>query len=218
MGKNMNLFPSLLLHKKHKQLWSLWPSCTHSKTTSFRATKDHEPIFKNPKNDMLVEPQVEFTTLGSFFTNSSESASTSTESDECSAVETIVRGARSDRLFFEPDATSSILETHGSGRKCTTLVCKESVTIVMESHNPYQDFKKSMEEMVEMHGLKDWECLEELLRWYLRMNGKNNHEFIVGAFVDLLAGINGGHSFTSVASTFSSSTDHLSHEGKMVIK
>ncbi|GKB96197.1 transcription repressor OFP13-like protein, partial [Tanacetum coccineum] len=118
-------------------------------------------------------------TLGSLFTNSSESASTSTESDECSAVETIVRGARSDRLFFEPDATSSILETHASGRKCTTLVYKESITLVMESNNPYQDFKKSMEEMVEMHGLKDWECLEELLRWYLRMNAKNNHEFIV---------------------------------------
>ncbi|KAI3809279.1 hypothetical protein L1987_25250 [Smallanthus sonchifolius] len=122
--------------------------------------------------------------------------SVSTESD-CSAVETIVRGARSERLFFQHDATSSLLETQESGGQCTSeidggLPYKESVAMEMDSEDPYVDFLKSMEEMVEIHGLKDWNCLEELLGWYLRMNEKNNHEFIVGAFVDLLAGISGG--------------------------
>lgn len=64
--------------------------------------------------------------------------------------------------------------------------------LAMESDDPYGDFRRSMEEMVEIHGVKDWECLEELLGWYLRVNGKKNHEFIVGAFVDLLVDLAGG--------------------------
>ncbi|KAI3748498.1 hypothetical protein L6452_11604 [Arctium lappa] len=251
MGKNMNLISSLFLHNKHKQQLWLWPSsCKHPKTLSFR----HGSVSIDPKVESLAEAEVELTTTtpDSCFTNSSESASVSTESEkyfdnnECSSVETIVRGARSERLFFQPDPTSSILETQGSGRQCTTpveigggLPYTESVAMEMESDNPYGDFKKSMEEMVESHDLKDWDCLEELLRWYLRMNGKNNHELIVGAFVDLLSGTSGGGSgdsdhsttasFTSAASTFSSPisssplSDQVDREkiikdGKMVIK
>ncbi|KAI3705265.1 hypothetical protein L1987_75500 [Smallanthus sonchifolius] len=195
----MNLIPSILFLNKHKQLW-LWPSCNnHPKTLSFRATTDEDPVFINPNfKESLVEPEVDLTTLGSCFTNSSETASVSatTESD-CSVVETIVRGARSDRLFFQHDSTSSLLETQESGGQCMSeidggLPYKESVAMEMDSKDPYVDFLKSMEEMVEIHGLKDWNCLEELLGWYLKMNEKDNHEFIVGAFVDLLAGISGG--------------------------
>ncbi|XP_076959828.1 transcription repressor OFP13-like [Bidens hawaiensis] len=192
-----NIIPSMLLLNKQKQL-CLWPSCnTHPKTLSFRATTDQDPVFINPNKEPPVEPDVELTTLGSLFTNSPETASVSSESDS-SAVETIVREARSERLFFEPDSTSSLLETQSSGGPCTLennnnidLPYKESVAMVMESGNPYVDFKRSMEEMVEINGLKDWECLEELLWWYLKMNDKDNYEFIVGAFVDLLVGISG---------------------------
>lgn len=48
------------------------------------------------------------------------------------------------------------------------------------------DFRKSMEEMVETLGVEDWESLEDLLCWYLQANTKSNHEYIIGAFVDLL--------------------------------
>ncbi|KAL4576715.1 hypothetical protein LXL04_012813 [Taraxacum kok-saghyz] len=259
MGKNMNIIPSLLLLNKHREIW-LWPSCKHPKTLSFRATTD-DSGFISPK-ESLADAELELTTtLGSYFTNSSsESASMSTDpesenyindnNDQCSSMEMIARGVRSERLFFEPETTSSILETQGSGRQCTpvdigegsdhggVLPYKQSVAMVMESDNPYGDFKKSMEEMVESHELKDWDCLEELLGWYLRTNGKNNHAFIVGAFVDLLAGINCGDingascsddsivSFTSAVSTFSSPISSpslyqekmIQREGKMVTK
>ena len=67
---------------------------------------------------------------------------------------------------------------------------KEGTTVMsMDSDDPYSDFRKSMEEMVEAHGMKDWESLEELLNWYLRVNGKKNHGFILGAFVDLLVSL-----------------------------
>ncbi|KAK9061361.1 hypothetical protein SSX86_018542 [Deinandra increscens subsp. villosa] len=189
----MSLIPSFFLHK---QIW-LWPSsCNHHpKTLSFRAThhKDKDTL------ELM-------TTLGSLFTDSSESPSVSTDDSDSSAVETIVRGARSERLFFQPDSTSSILETQGSGSTSSEnggggggggedgggLPYKECVAVVVETGNPYGEFKESMEEMMESHCLKDWDCLEELLGWYLRMNEKDNHEIIVGAFFDLLAGISSG--------------------------
>ncbi|KAI3757184.1 hypothetical protein L6452_04718 [Arctium lappa] len=251
----MKLIPSsLMLFNKCKETW-LWPSCKNPKTLSFRAAsgdiifKTVNSVFFDPK---YSQPEEEvLTTPDSYFTNSSESASISTESEEYlntneygSSLEKIVRGARSERLFFEPGpTTNSILEGNkqcvhaeigggggGSGSGDTDsggVPYKESVAMAIESDDPHGDFKKSMEEMVERHGLKDWECLEELLGWYLRMNGKNHHELIVGAFVDLLVGISGDGggdyggiaagggggggscdnsivSFTSVASTFTS--------------
>ncbi|KVI07428.1 transcription repressor OFP13 [Cynara cardunculus var. scolymus] len=254
----MKLIPSSLLSfNKRKETW-LWPSCKNPKTLSFRVAsgdiifKTVNSVFFDPK---YSQPEAEtLTTPDSYFTNSSESASISTESEEYlntneygSSLETIVRGARSERLFFEPGpVTSSILEGNkqcahaeiggdgggggGGGDESGGdggIPYKESVAMAIESDDPHGDFKKSMEEMVERHGLKEWECLEELLGWYLRMNGKNHHELIVGAFVDLLAGISGGGSsgggyggtdgggggsscdhstisFTSVASTFTS--------------
>ncbi|KAG8093620.1 hypothetical protein GUJ93_ZPchr0012g20696 [Zizania palustris] len=66
---------------------------------------------------------------------------------------------------------------------------EESVAVAVDSEDPYRDFRASMEEMVAAHGLRDWEALEELLLWYLRVNCKHNHALIVGAFVDLLLGL-----------------------------
>ncbi|KAJ6361897.1 hypothetical protein OIU78_002326 [Salix suchowensis] len=125
----------------------------------------------------------------SWFTDSCESASFSTASDDQSGagdpIETVIKGLRSERLFFEPGETNSILEEAKAGEE---FPFKESVVLSMESQDPHLDFKKSMEEMVEAHGLVDWEGLEELLSCYLKVNGKSNHGYIVSAFVDLLAG------------------------------
>ncbi|KAL8533315.1 hypothetical protein ACS0TY_009634 [Phlomoides rotata] len=96
----------------------------------------------------------------------------------------------SERLFFEPQETSSILKeskTVNAGKS----PFQGSVALVMESDDPYLDFKKSMQEIIVSQGIivwRDWDCLEKLLAWYLRMNPNPNHGFIVGAFVDLLVG------------------------------
>lgn len=191
-----------------------WPSCKHPKTLSFRAAASvDDDIFKTV-NSVFFDPcvdnnGVEVQTPESWFTNSSssESASFSTESHEDNHVdneslEIIVREARSERLFFDPGGeTSSILEEAKSSSSSSDEAAaasaaavfvpfKESVALAMDSENPYVDFRRSMEEMVETHGLiKDWDCLEELLGWYLRVNGKKNHGFIVDAFVDLLVNL-----------------------------
>lgn len=97
----------------------------------------------------------------------------------------MVSGLRSERLFFEPGATNSILE---EAKKTTTSFDKECV--VMDSFDPVLDFRASMEEMVEAnHGdriINNWEFLEELLTCYLRVNQRRHHVYIVEAFADLL--------------------------------
>ncbi|KAG4918685.1 hypothetical protein JHK85_056966 [Glycine max] len=218
MGKKSLKLPSLFKTKEaprnHHHPWQFMPSCGHSKTLSFHGGDDD--MFKTV-NSMFFDPSAESTieTPKSWFTTSSESASISTESEDyyyCDgeSLEMLVRGVRSERLFFEPGDTSSILEK----AKASGFPFKESVVLAMESEDPYEDFKRSMEEMVESHGVRDWEGLEELLTWYLRVNGKNNHGFIVGAFVDLLfslAASNGSNtcsdstSYSSAVSSFASS-------------
>ncbi|KAJ7971634.1 transcription repressor OFP13-like [Quillaja saponaria] len=192
MGKKKMKLPFLLKNREVKPSWP-WPSCHQPRTLSFRTINSE---YLDATMDVFES------TPESFFTNS-DSPSFSTASEESGGgagdpMETVIQGLRSDRLFFKPEETSSILET-----KAGDLAFKESVQVLsMESQNPYVDFRKSMEEMVEAHDVKDWECLEELLCWYLRVNGKCNHKYIVGAFVDLMVGL-------SVDSSCSSSC-HLS--------
>lgn len=260
----------------------LFPSCTqHPKTMSFRATttilKDDEvfktinSVYFDPDGDSVETPE-------SWFTNSSESASTTTEFHEPfveSHLEEIIRGAQNSanhRLFFEPRGeTNSIIsddyhKTH-TGKNIQSLIPntdrhfrgmvfedlpnlhidqdvyslipdkqrqrkrisssvsatpqEASVTMSMESEDPYEDFKQSMEEMMESLGVKDdWESLEGLLGWYLKNNDKSNHGYIVGAFLDLLAAIvvanncneisKSTTSFSSAASSLSSSASSIS--------
>ncbi|KAJ4970241.1 hypothetical protein NE237_003340 [Protea cynaroides] len=161
-----SLFKSSRDTKSSSSSW-IWPSCKQSKTFSFRA--DDDKVYKTV-NSVYIDGGDVVTTPESWFTNSSESASFSTVSEDSGGewVETVIRGLRSERLFFEPGESNSILEEAKAGG----FPFKESLVFFMESKDPYVDFRTSMEEMVEAHGLKDWKCLEELLGWYLRVNGR----------------------------------------------
>ncbi|CAF2360432.1 transcription repressor OFP13 [Brassica napus] len=193
------------------------PLCYNAKTLSFRVGDDmiktvNSVFFDNNGGgggDVLEAERPE-----SWFTNSSETASHSTESDQdldAESLEMVVRGVvRSERLFFDPGVTCSILEKSKSecdskskaaaaviseDRDCSSIYTPPiediSVPVAMESDDPYGDFRRSMEEMVRSHGelAKDWRSLEAMLAWYLRMNGKRSHGVIVSAFVDLLSGL-----------------------------
>lgn len=120
----------------------------------------------------------------------------------------MIRGLRTapERLFFEPGETSSILEGQFRPEK-EEEISSSTELVAMDSMDPYVDFKRSMEEMVEAHGLKEWEGLEELLGWYLKANGKEIHGYIVGAFVDMLVGL----SLITTSSSSSSSSSEDDH-------
>ncbi|KAE8098620.1 hypothetical protein FH972_016666 [Carpinus fangiana] len=204
MGKKMKLPAFIFKNTEASSSSWPWPSCKQPRTLSFRIPNDIYKTINSIYMDPAVNDHVVETTTESFFTNSSESASFSTTSEDSRVdpVETLIRGLRSERLFFKPGETSSILEEAKEGG----FPFKESVVLSMESQHPYVDFRKSMEEMVEAHGVKDWEAFEELLCWYLRVNGKSNHGYIIGAFVDLLVGLE----FANSSSSCSCSCSHSS--------
>ncbi|KAK6124972.1 hypothetical protein DH2020_041246 [Rehmannia glutinosa] len=64
------------------------------------------------------------------------------------------------------------------------------IALLTYSPSPYDDFRRSMQEMVdarmEHNGRVDWEFLEELLFCYLDLNNKKSYRFILRAFVDLI--------------------------------
>nr|CAB3481792.1 unnamed protein product [Digitaria exilis] len=124
-------------------------------------------------------------------------------------AEAVISALHSDRLFFEPEDTSSFKASckqpmtkqavDEDEDKAMTMSSKSAATTEaffgggmatsVESQNPYRDFRESMEEMAQGGVNKDWRWLEEMLGWYLRANGKSTHGFIVGAFVDLLVAL-----------------------------
>lgn len=208
----MKLLPSLFKNRQSPDRPWQWPLCGTSKTPSFRAPHHHQifttlnsTFFHNFLSDPIHTPD-------SWFANSSlfESARVSLSTEFEDDLELVIQGAKSERLIFEPGETNSILDQSRGGKseggKCESILRFEGSVVVlmaMESEDPYLDFRRSMEEMVECHGIRNWEWLEELLNWYLRMNGMKNHGYILGAFVDLLVDLGGADGSTDSTSIFS---------------
>lgn len=215
-----------------------WPSCKQPRTLSFRQ-QEQQTAYKTMNSAYLPDSGVDscfsnsFASVDDSLSTASEAASGLVEANE---RDTVIRALRSDRLFFEPHtspATSSIVLKKAKlkvkddkGTTCCGVSSKDkqmatfdgATAMTMDSSNPYSDFRASMEEMVMSHGAKDWLWLEEMLRWYLRANGKSTHCLIIGAFVDLLVALSDTASPSSptTASTNRSSfsgTDEIKEEG-----
>ncbi|MED6156636.1 hypothetical protein PIB30_016182 [Stylosanthes scabra] len=79
-------------------------------------------------------------------------------------------------------------------KKEEDVVFNGSVAVPTYSPDPYLDFRRSMQEMVEarpelMDVKSNWNVLHELLLCYLALNPKSTHKFIIGAFADLLVSL-----------------------------
>ncbi|XP_062224981.1 transcription repressor OFP13-like [Phragmites australis] len=174
-----------------------WPPCTQARTLSFRGDSSAEIVsmrhhnqkqdeeYKTSMNPAYVPDSAEYCSCSL----SDSSASLSTASEPAAVAdedEVIIRGLRSsNRLIFEPDSTSSIVNV----KAATAAAFDGATALAIDSADPYGDFRRSMEEMVLSHGVNDWGWLEEMLGWYLSANGKKTHGLIVGAFVDLLVAL-----------------------------
>ncbi|CAN4113990.1 unnamed protein product [Withania somnifera] len=190
--------------------WPL-PTCGQPKTLSFRLEKDNHNIFNSTFH--LDDNDTTSYSLDEFFSEYDETSfSTTTTINGQDCIEKVIRGLRleNERLFFEPEETSSILDFQESKNDDVNVVVgddaegtnisissvpifnnKESAIVMgLDSKDPFVDFRESMEEMVKAHEInQDWESLEELLTCYLKVNSKSNHGYIVGAFVDLLVNL-----------------------------
>ncbi|XP_031474611.1 transcription repressor OFP13-like [Nymphaea colorata] len=149
----------------------------------------------------------------SFDESSAEPCSSSAASSSDCALDSLARSLSSKRFFFSPCTTNSILEEgkrekedgsdggsgsgiSGDGDGVFELgkgerlpLREESVSLSVNSEDPFQDFRASMEEMVEALDIREWSGLQELLQCYLRLNEKHAHRFIICAFVDLIMNI-----------------------------
>lgn len=108
----------------------------------------------------------------------------------------------STRFFFTPTNTKSLVEDLRAedmnlfmrdGKEAGNYFLKTSMKMAkmaLSSNDPYGNFKRSMEEMVEAYRISELPRLQELLRCYLALNQKKNHKVIVLAFLDLLADLN----------------------------
>ncbi|XP_042513912.1 transcription repressor OFP11-like [Macadamia integrifolia] len=102
----------------------------------------------------------------------------------------------SQRLFFSsPGRSNSIFKSPTESppppeEEETEKLLIGGIPISTFSPDPYTDFRRSMQEMVEARELldvrSDWDYLHELLLCYLTLNPKHTHKFIIGAFADLL--------------------------------
>lgn len=102
----------------------------------------------------------------------------------------------SQRFFFSsPGNSNSIVDfsMNNQSPENPKEVVTGGVAVQTYSPDPYSDFRRSMEEMVEAHELTDvksnWEFLHELLLCYLNLNPKHTHKYIIGAFSDLVVSL-----------------------------
>ncbi|XP_022146091.1 transcription repressor OFP14 [Momordica charantia] len=112
----------------------------------------------------------------------------------------------SHRFFFSPGSSGSLPDdtqtesSENAGSSSSSLNCEDRgkdlklpndcIAILRYSLSPSEEFRRSMQEMMDAH-LKhnekiDWEFMEELLFSFLNLNEKKSHKYILNAFVDLI--------------------------------
>ena len=70
-------------------------------------------------------------------------------------------------------------------RKSVEGKVRESFAVVKKSKDPYEDFKKSMMEMITEMEMSEAEDLEQLLQCFLALNSRSHHAVIVRAFMEI---------------------------------
>ena len=196
--------PSIFKNKKTKRSsnsWK-WRPLKHLKTISFyvkaKMFKSNEANFVLASNHAgKVATMLDSSWSQSRCFPSSTAAVATAGRDRGSKsgellLENAVQAIKTKRLLFEPGSTNSIL-------RASRFLFQDCIVQAIDTANPYVEFRVSMEEMVEAYGLiktsnhvkmeRNWECLESLLSWYLRMNEKKNHGVILEAFIDMYVGL-----------------------------
>ncbi|GKV43400.1 hypothetical protein SLEP1_g50692 [Rubroshorea leprosula] len=128
---------------------------------------------------LMEEARTSLTSLNSEDHNGSSSTSTNTTLNEnSSAKSTVTKLAYSD------------ISSNDSRDVTTETLPQECIAVLTYSPDPYNDFRRSMQEMVDARmqhqGKLDWDFMEELLLSYLNLNEKQSHRFIMCAYADLV--------------------------------
>ncbi|KAG6647608.1 transcription repressor OFP12-like [Carya illinoinensis] len=205
LGRNINL-----CFMKIK--WPPSPQSPSSQTTDHDHHHDHTliPTTTSTSTRMIRN----FNSLYDHTSDSSDSSLCATASsssyvepnqdeDTTATAADFASAFASQRFFFSsPGRSNSIVKSTIDELNLPSIIAaaqkpekvfNNGVPVPKYSPDPYADFRRSMQEMVEARELVDvksnWEFLHELLLCYLALNPKNTHKFIVGAFADLLVSL-----------------------------
>ncbi|KAL5561699.1 hypothetical protein UlMin_031446 [Ulmus minor] len=188
------------------------PVCYHPTQPSPTPDDQSRPFPSNSDDDPTTSESTLIKNFNSLYeskslTQSPSSLSTSSSSATTSgdiAAADFATVFASNRFFFStPGRSNSIIDsTTSSSSSASAATAAEpdrnlfnnSVAVPTFSPNPFADFRRSMQEMLEAREVTDvnksnWEFLHELLLCYLALNPKSTHKFIIAAFSDLVVSL-----------------------------
>ncbi|KAF8106438.1 hypothetical protein N665_0139s0032 [Sinapis alba] len=160
--------------------------------------------------DVMIPPSstTTFTSSTSTTGTSSSSSSSLYESDnygfapEHSPPPDLTAVLASRRFFFSsPGRSNSITDSpdlrprfdNKTSTATSLLHGGAAVKQYVQSPDPYNDFRRSMQEMLDAvtdaENVRRYEFLHELLRSYLSLNAEDTHKFIIRAFADVLVSL-----------------------------
>ncbi|XP_010254472.1 PREDICTED: transcription repressor OFP14-like [Nelumbo nucifera] len=212
--------PTPQLRISHRAITSstcwILPGCKHPKTPSFAAGRHRPDSHNSDETAALADVDVDH-----FYHKDTHDLGNSTSFllESSGLVDPPPDARPSQRFFVLPSSSNSLIEEARSSRNTTTFddigsssntlpdyipesialsaqmkglnLPDDSIAILTYSSNPYDDFQRSMKEMVDAYFWRyrtiDWDFMEELLFCYLMLNEKKSHKYILGAFVDLIA-------------------------------
>nr|ACU16598.1 unknown [Glycine max] len=202
--KIKNPRPQVRLPSKN---WIL-SGCKHPRTPSFalysgRNQSHHNPVLNNNNNndaatladvDRFLMENFKSLYLKDEHDHQNHDQEITTPRDLPGSTRFFVKpagfsGSLVEDAFTSDEATSisTINDVSSSNSYEKEALPDNSIALLTRSTSPYEDFKRSMQEMVNNHeSVVDWDFMEELLFCYLNLNEKKSHKFILSAFVDLI--------------------------------
>lgn len=194
-----NQNPTLVRRKMSNMLWKSFNLCfskfkclpliTFTPPLPIQEENEQDDNFSTPPPAINDPSAVTITTFDSELSTTTASSSFNDYDMYDDSIPDFSSAFASHRFFFStPGSSNSIFEPMNVEVPGTFL--SGGVAIQKYSPDPYTDFHKSMQEMIEAHELMDgessWEFLHELLCCYLTLNPKHTHKFIVDAFAEVI--------------------------------
>lgn len=153
-----------------------------------------EPNSSNNNSHGFFTPPRDLCGSNRFFVSSTSSSSlveeavmtNTTEDDGGGSTSTTTSTPRATGRHHDNDGDDNI----NTDKSAIPPGIEDCIALLTVSPSPYEDFRKSMKEMLDARIKNkqrvDWDFMEELLFCYLRLNEKKQYRYILSAFVDLV--------------------------------
>lgn len=169
---------------------------TKSEEERLESSKFGPILFDSPRFDIGLPPDLRgsnrfFVTPGSSgsLVEDARTSSGTTTGDDAGSTSTATTATETLNDF----SNSSFRHRMSNQAAAAEAIPRDFIAVLTYSPSPYEDFRRSMQDMVEAKFKNDekvdWDFMEELLFSYLNLNDKKSHRFVLSAFADLVVGL-----------------------------